>query len=87
MYDTKETPLINLTITKRDRELQCDVPTRSNQKFTKIPLRYFYQVVKPEFNQASSSNDQCIGNTGNRFKLVKCHHGDAISKIENMRDF
>ena len=58
-----------------------------NQKYSKILLKYFYQKVKYESNQASSSNYQFIGNSENRFELVKRHHGYAIDKIKNVRNF
>lgn len=47
----------------------------------------FLPKRQPESNPASTSNYQFIRNTGTRFKFVKHHHGDAISKIENMRNF
>lgn len=49
-------------------------------------MNYFCQKVKPESNQALSYLSLQKILIGNRFKFVKCHHGDAISKTENMRN-
>lgn len=85
-YQTPRPP-INLSITKRDNQKQS-LPMRYNQntiRYSEISLRYFYQKSNP--NQASSSiclqKIQGIG----KFKLVKCHHGDTISKLKHRRNF